>query len=112
VDAALADDDAERWAAALAMPVAGSRGEVAESLDLLAGGFRDIAALRAAGDVAVLNADHMDRVRAWAVAAPRAAERSAEALAAIDRALEAARRNADPQLVTLELLDELHGAAI
>jgi DNA polymerase-3 subunit delta' len=112
VDAALADDDAERWAAALAMPVAGSRGEFAETLDLLAGWFRDIAALRAAGDVAVLNADHMDRVRAWAVAAPRAAERSAEALAAIDRALEAARRNADPQLVTLELLDELHGAAI
>ncbi|HSM37009.1 MAG TPA: hypothetical protein VK837_11475 [Longimicrobiales bacterium] len=111
VDAALADADADRWAAALAMPVAGSRGEFAETLDLLAGWFRDIAAHRAAGAEAVINADRADRVRAWSAQAPRAAERAAEALEAIDRALESARRNADPQLVTLELLDELHRTA-
>lgn len=111
VDAALARDDSVRWAAALAMPVAGSRGEFAETLDLLAGWFRDIAALAAAGEGAVINTDRADLVRAWSRRAPRAAEGSAAALDAIDRALDAARRNADPQLVTIELLAELQRAA-
>ncbi len=111
MDAALAEEDAERWAAALAMPVSGSRGEFAHTLDLLAGWFRDVAAHATAGDAAVINADRTAQVRAWAARAPRAAERSGAALDAIDRALDAARRNADPQLVTLELLGDLRRAA-
>lgn len=111
MDAALADHESERWAAALAMPVSGSRGEFAQTLDLLAGWFRDVTAHATAGAGAVINADRADRVRAWSARAPRAAERSGDALDAIDRALDAARRNADPQLVTLELLAELRRAA-
>jgi len=111
VEAALSDDEAPRWAAALAAPVSGSRGEFAQTLDLLAGWFRDIAAQASAGNDAVINADRLDRVSAWSAAAPRAAERAGDALDAIDRALEATRRNADPQLVTLELLFELRRAA-
>jgi DNA polymerase-3 subunit delta' len=111
MDAALADDETQRYALALAMPVAGSRGEFVETLELLAGWFRDVAAHEAAGADAVINADRVDLVEGWSARAPRAAERSADALDAIDRALEAARRNADPQLVTLELLTDLRRTA-
>lgn len=111
VDAALADDEAARWAAALGMPVAGSRGEFSRTLDLLAGWFRDIAALRAAGEDAVINADALGQLRTWVARAPHAALRAGEAADAIDRARDAARRNADPQLVTFRLLADLNRAA-
>ena len=105
LEAALAPSSTRRFAAAHAERPAGARGAFGETLDFLGLWLRDLAAVAAGAEDEVVDADAMDTLRELAgrvrsEAIPAAIER-------VERARDAGRINANPQLTLASLLTAL-----
>ena len=104
--AALDSDEAARLQAAHRLPPAGARGAFSDTLEQLARWIRDLAAVASGAEETVINVDASDWLRAHAnpaIAGPRAAE----AIAAVETAMDLAQGNVNPQLVLADLLRSL-----
>jgi hypothetical protein len=106
LDAALTGG-ADLYTRALEQPPAGARGGFASVLGMLTVWLRDVAAVSAGADDAVVNADRLDDLRRRAGIIPDAARRVAGAIPEIERMLPLIASNINPQLALGTLLGAL-----
>ncbi len=104
--AALDSDEAARLQAAHGQSPAGARGAFSDVLEQLARWIRDLAAVASGAEDLVINVDAIDWLRSSADA-EIAGTRAAEAIAAVETAMDLAQGNVNPQLVLADLLRTL-----
>jgi len=106
LDAALEGGTA-RYTRALEQAPAGARGPFSTVLSLLITWLRDLAAVSSGAEDAVVNADRLEDLRRRAASVPDAASRAAGAIPEVERMLQLATFNINPQLVLGTLLGSL-----
>lgn len=104
LEAALAETALPRFAAAHAQAPAGARGSYSVVLDFLALWIRDLAAIAAGAEDALVNVDAADWLRRAARTLPEGAPGAAEAIQAVATAAGLGTFNINPQLTTAWLL--------
>lgn len=104
--AALANNEAARLQAAHRQSPAGARGAFSDVLEQLARWIRDLAAVASGAADLVINVDAIDWLRANADPGI-VGNRAAEAIAAVETAMDLAQGNVNPQLVLADLLRTL-----
>lgn len=104
--AALDSDEAARLQAAHRQSPAGARGAFSDLLEQLARWIRDLAAVASGADELVINVDALEWLRARA-GSDIAGARAAEAISAVEMAMDLAQGNVNPQLVLADLLRSL-----
>ncbi|MFO7894318.1 MAG: DNA polymerase III subunit delta' C-terminal domain-containing protein [Longimicrobiales bacterium] len=107
LEAALAPTSVSRLAAAHAERPAGARGAFGETLEFLGLWLRDLGAVAAGAEDEVVDVDAVDGLQA--LAGRIRADRIPEAIERVERARDAGRINANPQLTLATLLNDLAG---
>jgi hypothetical protein len=107
LEAALLPSPVERYAAALAQPPAGARGEYATTLDFLVLWLRDLAAATSGAKDAIVNLDATTWLGECARTLPRP-DAALDAIALTEDALRLTQFNINPQLGLIHLLHELN----
>jgi DNA polymerase III subunit delta' len=109
LEAALDRSAAPRLAAAIALSPAGARGAFSDTLEFLTIWLRDLAAAGAGAEDAVLvNADAAGWLHDQARRHPRAARGVPAAIREVERTLQLAQLNINPQLALAGLLRQVH----
>lgn len=105
LEAVLDSSPTGRYGAALAQRPVAARGAFAETLDFLALWLRDLAAVAAGAEHEVVDVEALDRLRGLARRAR--ADRIPEAIRFVEKARDAGRINANPQLTLATLLNSM-----